>query len=218
MTDEMTPGSEYNDFSGWPKIWLKAITSPSEATFEEIAESPSATMGNAFVWVVLTAIIATVFSVMSSLLNEYVYGVTQGGGMGIGLVACITPIASIIGILVFTGLSNGVAKMMGGTGTFDKLLFTTAAYSLPIALLTGAASLIPVVDIIGACLLGIYSLVLMVIAVKAVHQFEWGQAVAAGIAPTILLICIAAICVMGSVALLGPAIEGSFQEIIDSLE
>jgi hypothetical protein len=93
---------------------------------------------------------------------------------------CLVPATAAAGVLGFalvTGITQLVAKILGGSGTYSKLAYATAAYSAPLSLLTTALGAIPYVGYVTTPLGWIYGLVLNVIAVKAVNKFGWGKAI-----------------------------------------
>lgn len=66
--------------------------------------------------------------------------------------------------------------------------------------------------------LGIYGLVLNAIAVKAVHQFSWGRALAASFALlAVALLCLLPVFVIVVLAILGPAIGNIFSNIVNEI-
>ena len=155
-----------------------------------------------------------------------------GSGAGISLISaiCGAPVAAVISVLVFaifTGVTQWVAKMFGGTGTFEKLAYTFAAITVPFSLISAILGLLALIPFIGFCFgiltlgLAIYVLVLEVMAVKGVNQFGYGAAIGSIFIPGLVIVVIC-VCVfgVGSVAimrLLGPKIGNTFSSINSSL-
>jgi hypothetical protein len=81
------------------------------------------------------------------------------------------------------------------------------------------SSVLSPIPFVGACLgplLGIYGFVLNVMAVKAVHRFDWGRAILTSLSILIivaLLACCFAVLIAGGLAVLYPSIRESFPEL-----
>ena len=106
--------------------------------------------------------------------------------------------------------------LLGGTGTYAKLAYAFAAYLAPLTLVSSFISAIPLVN----CLtlpIAIYGIVLNVIAVKAVHQFGWGKALASSVLVFAGILLVVAVGVIVILALLGPAIGTVFSNIVEGI-
>ena len=115
----------------------------------------------------------------------------------LGLI-CV-PIMAVIAVFYFVtivGITHLIARAVGGTGTYSQLLYTSAAISAPAWIINGFLGLIPVVPYLTIPL-GIYALVLDVMAVKAVHQFGWGQALLSSFGIWVLLLIFVAAITIG---------------------
>lgn len=215
------PGS-----AGWFPVWIKAVTKPSEQTFVEITEHPDAQPKTAYIWIFLAGTIST-------LVSGFVQAAAMAQTMGEGGLES-SPLASVIGVLCGAPVGGGlsvlffalgvaitqwVAKLFGGTGTYDKLVYAVAAISVPftlVSMLLVPLSLIPFVGICTGVLsagLGFYALFLQITAVKAVNRFGWGQAAGSVLLPGFVILFVCACVVAGSLMLLGPAIGDVFSEI-----
>ncbi len=208
----------------WIQVWTNALTRPSVATFEELVRDPKATSGRAYAWVFITALIGSGFSVLIELALAGISGSASSaesgaiatlGGSIMRLVCAVPVIAvlSVLGLMISAGITQLIASAIGGTGTYSKLVYAFAAYLAPLALITGVLGAIPYVN----CLtfpLGLYSIVLNVTAVKAVHQFGWGKAVASSILILAGILVVVAVVIIVILALLGPAIGSVFSNII----
>jgi hypothetical protein len=145
------------------------------------------------------------------------------GGAAIALV-CALPvfiIIAVIGFALYAALIQLFGRVLGGSGTYGELTYAFAAYLAPLGLVSGLVSWIP---FLGACvstLLGIYGLVLNVMAVKAVHRFDWGRAVLTSLSLVILSIlvgCCLAVLLSALLAASAPALEEMFPELMRQLE
>jgi hypothetical protein len=217
------------------QIWIRAVTQPKPETFQDLANRPDATLGRAFLWIVLVSMVTYLFGVIVNLLISAVFQTPSiyqqmfesGSSSGIGAILlpmiCGAPLAALmaaIGASISAGLVQLISKMLGGTGTFTKQLYATACYSMPISLVLGIIGTIPLVGSCIGILVAIYATVLLAMAIKGVQGFGWGQTIGtiailwAGFA--ILLGCCAAI-IAGALAALGPAIRDMFQNIMDNI-
>jgi len=239
MSPELEPESTPTGIAGWFSTWIAAVTKPNEQTYINIASSPNAKTTTAFLWIFLGSLINIFIaslaqgSIMGQMMQNYgVDGFTsRGAGFGIVAFICGAPVGAVISVLVFaiiTGVTQWVAKMFGGTGTFEKLAYTFAAITVPVNLVSAILGLLAAIPYIGFCfgilalVLVIYLVVLMVMAVKGVNQFGYGAAIGSIIVPG-LVIGVICFCVfgIGSVALmrlLGPKIGNTFSSINSSLQ
>jgi Flp pilus assembly pilin Flp len=232
MNTPMSP--EPAGFSSWLSTWMEAVTKPNEQTYVKIANSPNAKMSTAFLWVFIGSLI-NVFvvslmqgAIMGRMMQNYnVDGFSvEGAGMGIVSAICGAPIGAIVSVVffaMFTGVVQWVAKMFGGTGTFEQLAYVFAAITVPFTLISSVLTLFGAIPYVGACfgLLGfaaaIYVLVLELMAVKGVNQFGWGPAAGALFLPGIVIFCCVAVVVFGAISLLAPAISDTFNQINQGL-
>ena len=208
---------------------MKALTQPNVATYEQIAnDAPPESTSKAFTWIFAASIISGLIGVAGAFIFGNATRVSNVSGVNPALFAgtsstvgliCI-PIVGLLAVLVtalFVGISHVIARALGGTGTYNKLLYATAAYSAPLQMVYSVIGLVPV---LGSCvnlILGIYGLVLNVTAVKAVHQFDWGKAILSSVVIWIGVLVIVAVVVIVILALLGPAIGNIFSNMVQTL-
>ena len=240
MNEEMNApvSPEPDGVAGWLAVWMQVVTKPNEQTFVEIASSPNAKTSTAFLWVFIGSLVNSFIlylaqgALISSMLSDFNNGNALGGGMGISFISaiCGAPVAAVVSMLffaIFTGVIQWVAKMFGGTGTFEQLAYTFAAITVPFNLISGILGLLAAIPYIGFCFgilafgLVIYVIVLEVMAVKGVNQFGYGAAAGSVFIPG-LVVGVICVCVfgVGSVALmrlLGPKIGNTFSSINSSL-
>jgi len=229
--------------AGWIPVWIKAVTKPSEQTFIEITESVDATLRTAFIWV----FIAGTISGIAQALVRGIYGFTGGGPQFPGLEQympssgggdagsavtslvislCLSPLVGVLSIVFFAigvAVTQWIAKLFGGVGTFEKLAYASAAISVPFTLVSAVLTLIGAIPFIGICggivslLLSFYALYLQIMAVKAVNRFSWGAAAGSVLIPAVVIALVCGCLVAGSLMLLGPAIGNVFSGINQSL-
>lgn len=224
--------------AGWFQVWMKAVTKPNEQTFIEISEDPNASTRNAYIWVFAVGTLSTILQVIlqaiySALgvapamppipgLEEFTaQGASADTSPLIGLVVglCLSPLGGGLSVLffaLFTAIVQWIAKLFGGLGTYDKLLYTFAAISVPVSLVTMVLSLFSAIPFVGACIgifsfgFSIYALVLQVMAVKAVNRFDWGKAAGSILLPLfVVFLFFCCLAVVVSLAF-GAAFGGQF--------
>jgi len=210
--------------SGWVSVWKDAVTKPGEQTFSRIAQSPNAKLSTALLWIFLGSLL-NVFvaslvqgAVMSRMMQNSDFGLDglpEGAAGGLLTAVCGAPIAALISVVLFalmTGIVQLIAKMFGGRGTFEQLAYALAAILTPFYLVSSVIALLGAIPFVGACfgivglIVGIYVLVLEIMAVKGVNQFGWGQAIASLLLPVLVLGCCIAVGVFSILQALGPGI------------
>jgi len=112
-----------------------------------------------------------------------------------------------------------IAKLFGGTGTYEKLLYAFAAITLPFTIISSILALFSVIPYVGICTgvisigLSIYVLVLQVMAVKGVNRFDWGPALGSVLIPGCTIFILCACLVAGGVMLLLPVMRNAMNGI-----
>jgi hypothetical protein len=226
--------------AGWMSVWIKAVTQPNEQTFVDITEHPDMSAKTAYIWVFIAGTFsgiiqafaqaistATGLNALSQIpgLEQYFPQTTGGGGLAIGAFIggiCAAPFVGLLSVLFFAllvAIIQWIAKLFGGAGTYDKLLYAFAAISVPFTIISSIFVLFSAIPFVGICTgiislgLSIYVLVLQVMAVKAVNRFGWGEAAGSVFIPGCVVFILCACVIGGSVALLMPMINRSFNGI-----
>jgi hypothetical protein len=195
----------------WYEIWWDIWTHPGSATFEALLNERNITTGRAFTWVAVTAFVAYLVAALVSIMmmnNLFPRVETTFTWMWICYVV-VAPVGAILGAAIWAGIYHWVAKLLGGTGAWDRLLFCYSAIQAPLLLVGVLLSLVMVPIMRSAmttmiatqslflvyCLLmvvslglGIYNIVLNVSAIKAVERLDTGKAVLAFFLPPIVII------------------------------
>jgi len=184
--------------AGWVQTWIKAVTKPNEQTFIDISESPDAKIQTALIWAAIAGLISGVVIGMGFALQQLI----QGGNISdkvvtIAVAICGFPIAMAvinpIALSFSTALFQWVAKLFGGVGTFEKLIYPISAITVPMTIVSSVFSFLSSIPLVGACLsifsiaISIYATVLNIMAVKAVNRFDWGQAIASVLIPAFVI-------------------------------
>lgn len=219
------------------QVWMKALTRPNEQTFAELAASPSARAGTAYLWYFLGLLVLSLLSalVQGAMMNQMMQQFAPEAGefdptvFGSGLVGaiCAAPIGAAIGTLFFAVgvmIVQWIAKMFGGRGTTDQLAYALSAIVTPYLILSGLLTLLGAVPYVGFCfgilslLGGFYVVVLEVMAVKGVNQFGWGPAIGSLFIPGLAIAFLCACLIVLLAAVLGPVIGDVFSGINQSLQ
>lgn len=203
------------------ETWVRALTQPTEAGYQAIVNDPRAGYRRAVIWIFLASIAITFIGIALAFLTDSGGSLGSGGleGQTFVWLICLAPVTAIIpllGLAIVTGISHIIARMLGGTGTYETLFYTLAAYLSPFWLVTGLISLVPYLN----CLtlpLGLYAIYLNILSVKSVHRFGWGPAIFSSTAVILALFVLGAICVVVLLATLGPAVGTVFSNIVEGI-
>ena len=239
-TPNTPPSSGTPGPAGWLSVWIKAITQPNEQTFVDITEHPDMSAKTAYIWIFLAGTFsgviqaiaqaistATGLNALSQIpgLEQYMPQTSGGGGFAFGALVggiCAAPFVGLLSIVFFSlivAIIQWVAKLFGGTGTYEKLLYAFAAISVPFTIISSIFVLFSAIPYVGICTgiisigLSIYVLVLQVMAVKAINRFGWGQAAGSVFIPGCVVFIVCACVVGGSAALLVPIIRNATEGI-----
>ena len=221
--------------SSFFQIWMNALTKPNEQTFADMANSGNANATTALLWVFISSLAYFFFAslvqgiAMRRLLEQFGGGGGFGGG-GFGSrligVICGAPILAVIFTLIFAvgvAIYQWVAKMFGGRGAFNQMIYAASAITAPIMLINIVFALLGAIPLVGLCfgivsfLVSLYALVLHITAIKGVNQFGWGPAIGSAFLPGIVLGCCVALGVIGMMTVLGPKISETFNQINNNL-
>ena len=212
------------------QTWMTAVTKPNEQTYAQLAASPQAKTSTALLWVFIGSLIQSLVTflmqgrIMAQMMQDS--GIQSQVGPGLVGILCGAPIAAVITVVffsAFTGIVQWVAGLFGGKGSFEKLAYVFAAITVPFTLISALLTLLSAIPYVGFCfgivglLAGLYVLVLQVVAVKGVNQFDWLPAAGSLLLPFIVFICCISAGVAGLISLAGPAMQDIFNQINQSL-
>lgn len=218
--------------SEWFTVWREAMTRPSDTTFARIARSPNAKLTTALVWVFLGSLINffLISLIQGALISQMMQNSNLGGqelpipaGGGLVTAICGAPIGAIIQTIFFVivvGIVQFLAKMFGGRGTFEQLAYSIAAIVTPFYFVSGLITLLSAIPFAGFCFglvgfgLGLYVLVLEVMAVKGVNQFGWGPAIGSLLLPVLAIACCISVVVGAALSMMGPEMMEFFNSIM----
>jgi len=182
------------------------------AAYEELARDPNATTNRAYLWIIVSLLIGAVIQGLVFLLIPD----TAMAGLGLTTLFCVAVVGGVIGFFIWSIITQGIARVLEGTGTYAQLVYALAAYTAPLYIINSVLAYIPLLNCLSI-VTGIYAIVLNVIAVKAVHQFSWGRAIAASFILWLGLFALAACLVIVVLAILGPAIGNIFSNIVNEI-
>ena len=208
-------------------LWLR-FWEMTEAFFRR--EIPRTSVPNTLYAVLIFAILTTLISALTlplstsretfrdlaSLLN--IGNTTAIAGMVVSLSLCGI-ITAPISFYINNGIYYLCAQIFGGKGQFAQQAYLNSLYLVPFGVLAALGSLVAIVPLIGpflslgySLLVGIFQLVITVRMLKAVHDFSTGKAVGVILLPMVLVII--PICLILTLALMGPGIGSVFSTII----
>ncbi len=165
-----------------PAQYFKVLTHPSIATFRE--EKGKATWGiNWFQFIALGLIGAVLQSIGLLISPPDLSSAIGTAGMSHATLLTITIVSLAIlevfltpvSFLAAGGILFLIARAFGGKGTYKEQIYTTLLFGVPLVIVSYLLFLIPGA---GAWLLylpHLYSLVLLVLSLRAVHQFRIEQ-------------------------------------------
>ncbi len=186
------------------KIWKEVLTKPVEA-FKK--EEKKADLGKGAMHLIIAGVIAGFISGLAVLFGITAVG-TMGGfdsmvmGAGVGVFAFIaslilTPIMSVIGWLIGSGIIYVFAMIFKGKGNFTNQSYLLALYGAPLMVINSILGIIPFIGPILAFLVWLYGLYLLTMAIKQVHKVSTGKAVAIWLIPVVVVAVIAAVLFVG---------------------
>jgi hypothetical protein len=199
------------NFSEMWQTWLKATTSPNDATFAELRLKPEANITTAVIWMAIYGAVAAVVGIIGGLIfantiSSMMPGILEqldlppaeaaqaeqalrlftGGGFGMaGFASLANIVLAPFFFLIGVGIYFLLARMLGGNGDFGRYAYLNAAFAAPLGILTALLSLAPFASCISP-LISIYALVLVYFATKAEHQLSGGRAIWVVLIPLIV--------------------------------
>ena len=226
--------TEYPPTQGAFPVWIRVFTQPGEKTFLEITAHPEAKAKSAYIWVFIVGTLAGLISSLSQFAATLIglrqvapeIGQMPGfsgmlGAAGLVGALCSAPLTglfSVMGFALGVAIIHATARFFGGQGSFDRLAYAFGAIVAPFSLLSGLAAPFNLIPYVALCtlpvllLVSLYVLYLEVVAIKAVHQCGWGEAMAILFLPTILIALLCGVLAVGLLSVAGPSINEFFQQ------
>lgn len=171
-----------------PQRYLHITIQPSVMRFEE--EKHAASWGSTFLQLITLGVICALLQELAFWIDpSTLVGMTGGAQLGVLM------LASTIGIVIITPLSflfsAGViylfARLLRGKGAYLEQLYTMTLFGVPMVILSYLLLLLPATSSWLPYLPHVYSLVLMILALRAVHTFSTGRAIITLLLPVVAL-------------------------------
>jgi hypothetical protein len=163
----------------WPQIWLTAVTRPTITTYQAIA---GVGPRHAYLWLFGSSLI-------SGLLVSLVAFFTRSEpafGLNLALAILVFAFAATLTCGIFAGLMHLIARLLRGSGAYQKLIHVFAAFNAPLILLAGVLSLVPRNSLV-VIVLYLYWLFLYIVSLQAVHHISRLKAIVVVLISLILL-------------------------------
>ena len=162
-----------------PGQYIKVLSRPSVRTFAE--EKAKATWGSIWAQFIGLGITGVILQTIGLLIAPPNFSSVAGGTGGLSYTALLVitivffAIFELIGtpvsFLAAGGILFLIAKVFGGKGTYREQIYTTLLFGVPLVIASYLLFLIPVAGWWLLYVPHIYSVVLLVLAMMAVHQF-----------------------------------------------
>jgi hypothetical protein len=197
------------------RVWTTALV-PSLKNYTRIADGPRATAGRAYLCLLIVCMVGGFINTLIDLGVRGIFGISASPLFPLFPSPPVTPDLAIftlifgvpigafgllVGLTILMGLAHILARILGGRGSFSRLVFTYAAFYVPIVLMDSFLYSVPYLNLL-TILITRYAAVLGVVATKAVHQFGWGKALVAALTVPILTVLSVVGLLAGALALL----------------
>jgi hypothetical protein len=177
------------------EIWLIALFRPRLESYQGLLQERHKSLNRTLNWIYLAAVLALIIrgfgiviyaSLEQSLqqANTATRGLeteanTGGGGY---VLMCASPILALFLLLIWVILIfswHFIAKfIMKSQAKYEDLAFLVSASQAPLLIVATVASLIPLVNLCAYPFFLSYQSFIAVIAIKAVYNIGWGEALA----------------------------------------
>ncbi len=211
---ETLPAAPVSDRK-WYEIWRDVWTNPGVEAFWSILKERDHSGTRGFIWIGVTSLVlglagalisGPIFNRMSSQFPSYL-----STGETLITAVCtliLTPIFTIISMVILTGIFHLIARLFHGNGTWGDLVFCVATVVAPASIISGVLGsvwgLVSQVQIlfflvaifagvIGVAL-AIYNIVLYILAIRASENVGTGGAIGTLLIPIGVLLVIAICC------------------------
>lgn len=165
-----------------PQQYFKAIFKPSVATYRQGKEQAS--WGLVWIqllaWAVLDAALGVLVNLISPPATGSSFSLFFGLATSYGLVLVVPAL-----FFLLMGIVYGLAKSLGGQGTFLELCNASLSVQAPLGIGSKLLALIPVVGRILNSVLSLYGIVLQVVVIMAAQRLSKGKAIATILIPLV---------------------------------
>ncbi len=166
-------------------VWLTALFHPTPKAYEQLLSAERVTLRSAY-WSLFSVALGTGI-IATSVIRQANKGWFWSGG------ALPFAVFELAIFAVSTGILFGVARLLGGTGSYTQFIYISAAITAPLFLIatllglwlpTGSGQML-----LWILPLSMYASILSAVAVKAVHKFSWARAILTVVLPGTLVYC-----------------------------
>jgi hypothetical protein len=185
---------------------------PSVYSFDQILADPQMSASRPFLWIAIIWVTASVVSVISGSAQAQEYGTINSWGLLI-LLLVIEPLYGVINLVVGCGINHVIACLLGGSGTYTRMLYAygsvqaptilvASVLSIPLGLAVGLGSQNEGFGFLSLCIipftlgLSVYSFYLRVMAIMAAEKMDGWRSFLTTILPGVIIFTIAIILII----------------------
>ena len=190
-----------------PSQYIKVLTKPSAQTFAE--EMGKADWGMVWVQLIGLAIIGTILGLIRAAIgyagSSFVTNRTFNPGAIFALSVSGSTFSFIsvpLAFFILVGIQYLLAKAFQGQGRFLTQGYATLLFQVPIYIASYILGFIPILGGLAGLALLIYSWVLNVFAIMAVHRLSGGKASAVVFIPIVVVALLLFLCIFAIAAIL----------------
>ena len=182
----------------WHQIWLRAVTQPSLATYQQLISLPDAASNRAYKWMAILGLLNYGVFLLAPDAHPYAgmlnLGAPFDSSSNLKLLLCAPVFAFIpvLGLALSAVINHILAIILGGEGEYEKLVFALGAFSAPLSLTNTVLAPVPCLNLLSLPL-ALFNIVLGVIAVNAVYDIGWLKAVIVAAVPLAFILLLFAL-------------------------
>jgi hypothetical protein len=163
------------------EIWILALVKPKVQTYAKLLTQTQISKSKAYNWIFIGSLgVACSLTYLHGFIVNPVFPGRASQTLYLmnflGQTIAIA-VFLVFGLILIGGFIQVVARILGGTGSFEEFVYIFGAYFAPLGVISGIISFIPYIQFIGIILVIAYGAVLTIVAVKAVNQFDWVRAI-----------------------------------------
>ena len=189
-------------------VWQRVLMSPGEETYREELEQPYASMSTAVIWLFAAGLIAVLVWILIFLIfdpfsqsldfaadfwrqlglseaevTEMIAQMEDTTSMTMVLMLCFFLFGIPLVTILWSGLLWIMAKVLDGSGTFEKQTFLISAIVTPLTILGMIFYIIPFIGFVLIIAFSLYVIYLTFMAMRTVHGLSGGRATTAVLTP-----------------------------------
>jgi hypothetical protein len=157
-------------------------------------------LGSTWLQLIALGIVSALFSMLAQLIAPphvgNVTGVSQATLQTVitAMLALFILVGTPLSFLVAGAVLYWLARLFKGDGSYLQQVYTMSLFGVPLVLLSSLLQLIPATSSWLPYLPHLYSLVLLVLSLMAVHRLSWGRALAVLLIPLGALLVLTLVC------------------------